>query len=210
MQKRKINWRKWRSLSILMVSGLVLIFKYQNCAPAPVGEEQIAANVEEPGRVGVINEVKSGAVVSFAQKSVEIHTATEAVVLEGVCPAGQDDAVLGWAIHESSSGAEFARGFAKCEGQRFAIELAPTQEMVCGLEYVVSAQLGLAQGGELRVSRRCTANSVAAAPALKALVNDDGATCQIEHQANSCAAVCYSAEGIVESKRNLDLTQCAG
>jgi hypothetical protein len=212
MSKRKINWHKWKSVTILTLSGLVMMLKYQNCAPAPVGEAQIAA-IEEAGPAGVINEVKSGAVVSFAQKTVEIHTATQAVVLEGICPASQEDAVLGWKIRESASSAasaDFARGLAKCAGQKFTIEIAPTQELVCGHEYVVSAQLGLARGGELRVSRRCSANSVAVAPALKASVSDAGATCQIENQSGSCSAVCYSAEGVVENKRDLDPAQCSG
>ena len=160
MQKpgvQKVNWRKWRSLGLILPSCTLMVLSHQNCAPAPMAGNTLSS-VTEAGdfsRVTVINEIKSGSVVSFAHKAIEITPQTESVVLDGVCPAGQEDAVLGWKLSDSQSKAEFARGYARCQNSVFTVELTPTQELICGREYKLAARLGLSEGAEVIVSRIC-------------------------------------------------------
>lgn len=204
-----LNWRKWMNLSVILCLGLVSLVQYQNCAPAPMN----AVDGEiDSSPVGVINEVKSGQTISFAQKAVELHTQVQSIVLDGICPEGQQDAVLGWKITDSATRSEFARGYATCADGKFHVELAPTQELLCGREYTVAARLGFGTGGEVKLSRRCAPAGVSDGASMKAqLAVSDEARCvieRIEASASGCAAVCYDRSGVVQANRELDARVC--
>lgn len=212
---KRMNRAKWFNLVVLATMSSFIALQHQNCAPAPnsaVTQAELGSISEDPMPVSVINDVKSGATLSFQQKLVEIHSETEAVVLKGQCPTGQEGAILGWKVKDEVSGQELERGFAKCEAGEFNVELAPTQELNCDQSYRVTAQLGFGQKGEVQISRRCAPDAVEAAPGMKAQLAPDAAvSCVVEKReghGSGCSAVCYNDDGVVESEQELAASAC--
>ena len=160
MKTAKFNMKKWRNLTMLLIGGFVLAASHQNCAPA---NPSALANGAKPSQqassdnqsVTVIDSVKRDAGLTFSMKAVEVHRLANEISLPGGCSTAQEGSVLGWEIREAQSGYEFAEGLATCEGGRFSVDLAPAQELECGVEYVVRARLGMAAASEMTVSRLC-------------------------------------------------------
>lgn len=207
-----INSPKWRNLGFLAGLSCLILFQYQNCAQAPQGlSNQPELVVDDPSPVTVIDDVKGASALSFSQKQVEIHSATEAVSLVGHCPKEQEGSILAWRVQDSESGRELGRGFAQCIGEQFLVELAPAQELECDQEYQVSARLGLGQPGEVTLLRRCAPSASVEAPAnMKAqLASNELSSCVIERRdGKSCEAVCYAADGVVEAEREMSASSC--
>jgi len=236
---------RWMNTLLFPVISAVLVFHFQNCTPQGEGEAALgsdpAADSSRP--VTVIDPVNLNTAVSFNRKQVELHSDVESVVLAGQCSSEQEGSVLGWSVLDEASGQEQDRGFSRCEGGEFKIELAPTQELVCDQTYKIRARLGLGEAGETELSRRCApeaAAEVAAASMKPQLQEEEGALCQIERRHKSegrdpsadletsesgvvdgadatstgigastgCSVVCYSAEGVVETERSLDVSNC--
>ncbi|HVK62314.1 MAG TPA: hypothetical protein VM432_12215 [Bdellovibrionales bacterium] len=155
---RKTNWYKIRRLGVLLGIGVVLLLKFQNCAPAP-GASASAGGSAESFPVSTIDETHLTTAVSFPQEKLKLKTDTEAAEIEGVCDIAQHGSILGWRLYDSS-GEEIGRGYSACESGRFMVELAPTQEFVCDQPYTVSARLGLGDEGAVQVSRSCHSDSI--------------------------------------------------
>lgn len=226
---RRSRVHPWWNTVLFPVISAVLVFHFQNCTPQGEGEVALERDpaADSSHSVTVIDPVNLNTAVSFNSKRVDLHSDVEAVVLTGQCSSEQEGSVLGWNVLDEVSGQEErAQGFSKCEGGEFKIELAPTQELVCGQVYRVRARLGLGEAGETALSRRCAPEAITeiAVTSMKPqLQNEEGALCQLErrHEDKSggvtdtdnntgtgCSVVCYSAEGVVETERPLDASNC--
>lgn len=212
MQTGRFNVNKWRKLSLILgLTGFILL-QHQNCAQ--VGAEQMLEQADEPLPVTVIDSSNTDSAVRFSNKSVEIHTDVQSVVLEGACPMEQDGAVFGWYVRDIETQGELNRGYAKCEGGRFQVEVTPTQLLKCGEAYRVGAQLGAGLASEISLSRRCAPELVVDASAMKATLSvRSPSQCVLEKTESDagvgCSVVCYSAGGIVEAKTEADPASCA-
>ncbi len=153
----KINRKKWRDLSFLGVLTVYMFASHQNCAPSPNLSEKAEADGSQI--VGTIDDVRKDAAVSFAMKELQLSNQVREINLEGKCSVNQEGAILGWEVRKQAEapdeGALFATGYARCEGGRFIVELAPTQLLDCNKAYLVKAQLGHGEAGVSVVTRAC-------------------------------------------------------
>lgn len=214
-QRRRFNVEKWRSYTILLSLSFLVMLQYQNCAPNSMQAAQGQGFGDDGSMpVSVIDHVNTDGLLRFNAKAVEIHTDVQAVVLKGVCSSSQNGSVLGWSVNDLEGGYELGRGYSVCQDGQFEIELAPTQQLECGHDYGVSAYIGNGEASELTISRRCEADSVVeASPAMKASVRAlrQTSSCVVERARDGqggCSLVCYSIDGIVEAKQDLEPARC--
>jgi hypothetical protein len=154
----KPNWYKWRRIAVLMAVAILLVMKFQNCAPAPK-VMRAASGKAESFPVSTIDNTNLTTAVSFPQDKLQLKPETEAAQIEGVCDLAQHGAILGWRLYDSK-GEEVSRGYTACEAGRFLVELAPTQEFICDEHYKITARLGMGDEGDVEVSRGCAQNSI--------------------------------------------------
>ncbi len=161
MQKRNEpwNWRKLKSVGTIGFLGLMMLFQYQNCAPAQGVRATRAYSVSDGGLVSTIDDVNVSTGVAFLQDKVQVQSSAEPTVIEGECSSLQEGAVLGWKVRDEQ-GHTRQTGYANCEQGHFAVEMAPANELECDQSYEVSAQLAAGVGGRVEVQRDCS--SVAA------------------------------------------------
>ena len=149
---KKFNKRKFRDLSIIAVTGLIMITQYQNCAPAPKGMNETYADAD--GSVHVINPVETAGVVAFVDKKVAVASNAVSVVLDGKCRSDQIGATFQWQLRDSE-GNSLADGLVDCTEQGFQVEVAPMQDLDCESTYAVVAQFGVSESEAVQLNRNC-------------------------------------------------------
>lgn len=145
-------------MSSIGALGLIMLFQYQNCAPA-TGAKSLSVN-NDNGLVTTIDDVNSAAAVQFPQEKVQVASSDQPTLIDGECALQEGQAVLGWKATDGS-GNTVETGYSVCDQGKFQVEMAPSNEMDCGASYTVKAQLGQGQAGEVQVSRDCSSGGVA-------------------------------------------------
>jgi hypothetical protein len=155
---RPRNWRKIRSFTILGFTALLLIVKFQNCAPAPGGGSSASSSSKPSDGAGVvttIDDINADLSVSFNLQAIKAHSDAESVSITGKCAVDQDGSVLGWRLLDDIN-EELGHGYATCEQGTFKIEVAPMQDLTCGRAYQVVAHLGGKDSSSLMLERDCS------------------------------------------------------
>ena len=154
---KRRNRKKWRDLTIIGFFGCFIIASHQNCAPAPGAIGATNSASQRPSNVTVIDDVKADSAVSFAAKEIQLNSQLREVSLQGICSENQQDATLAWEVRKQGADEAdvFATGFARCDGGKFQVELAPTQLLECDKAYVVKARLGQGEQGVSVLTRAC-------------------------------------------------------
>ena len=230
--KARSSLRRLRALRAgsLMLLGLIVVFQYQNCAPAGSGSSGSGATLGSPVTIIDKNDIQ-GLDVSFAQKQVTIQSSTETVDLDGICSSQQDGSVFQWKLTDASN-SRLDSGMITCKSGSFKVEINPTQALNCDQQYQVSAQLGLGQAGEVILTRKCQAAATMAVSQMQrslasdsvqkaiqrqlATVSDPppgepGAACVTEKRAgegSGCAIACYSNAGVEAVREQLPASSC--
>jgi hypothetical protein len=151
--KSKFNWRKLKGMGSLGALGFLMLFQYQNCAPAMQTVDM--AKVSEEGLpVSTIDDVSGSTGVTFIQDKVQLVTNDQPTVLEGSCDTRQEGAILGWRVHDGDDN-ELERGYAVCEQGRFEVEMVPASVLECDKSYHLTAKLGVGSAGHLELERNC-------------------------------------------------------
>lgn len=146
----KTNWSKWKNLGALGALGFIMLFQYQNCAPAPGGAT--SADVSRP--VDVIDQVGSTSALRFTYSKVQVTNTSDSAVLDGECDRIAEGTIVGWDVQDDS-GSSSSGGSVKCDRGRFKVELAPNQELECGKTYEVSARTSDGTEGRTEVEMVC-------------------------------------------------------
>ena len=230
--KARSSLRRLRALRAgsLMLLGLMVVFQYQNCAPAGNGTSANGSATGSPVSIIDKNDVQ-GLDVSFAQKQVTIQSSTETVDLDGICSSQQDGSVFQWKLTDSSS-SQLDSGMITCKSGSFKVEINPTQALNCDQQYQVSAQLGLGQAGEVILTRKCQAAATMAVSSMQRTLASDtvqkviqrhianasvnatnasSAACVTEKrigEGSGCAIACYSAAGVEAVREQLPTSAC--
>ena len=151
------NWRKLKGMSGIGALGFLMLFQYQNCAPAAGGSRSLSSS-NDNGVVTTIDNVNLTTGVAFTQSKVQVASSDQPTVIDGDCATAQEGAVLGWNVHDAD-GRMRESGYAQCEQGHFQVEMAPANELECDQTYDVSAQLASGSGGHVEVSRDCSVAS---------------------------------------------------
>lgn len=148
----KWNWNKLASQGSLGALGFLMLFQYQNCAPA--GGIGAMSRSDDSSMVTTIDNVNGTTGVAFTQEKMQLATTDEPTIIEGACDLKQNGAVLGWKVH-NLRGAELERGYSVCEDGKFQVEMAPASQLECDQPYDVTARLNAGTSGHVEVSRDC-------------------------------------------------------
>lgn len=148
------NWRKLRSVGTLGALGLLMLFHYQNCAPAN-GVQGLHISSSDDGLVTTIDDVNMATGVAFLQSKVQVSASDHPTVIEGECSSLQEGAVLGWKVRDDE-GRMRETGYSQCEQGHFQVEMAPANELECDKSYEVSARLAAGVEGRVEVERDCS------------------------------------------------------
>ncbi len=132
----------------LAALGFVMVFQFQNCAPAPGG-----AASDDSSPVHAINPVNGSSALRFAYEKVQVTDASESTVLEGECDRIAEGTVVDWDVQEGQTGV--TAGSVACDRGRFQVEIAPDRELECGKTYDVSARLDDGTEGRTQVEKVC-------------------------------------------------------
>lgn len=133
--------------------GFLMLFQYQNCAPA-MQSVDLAKSTSDSSSVTTIDNVNATTAVNFVHEKIEVTSNEEPTVLQGECDLRQDGAILGWRVHDVEDN-ELQRGYSVCEQGHFEVEMVPASELECDKAYQVTAKLGLGKPGRLELARRC-------------------------------------------------------
>lgn len=158
--KPKRNWKKLMNMGSLGALGFIMLFQYQNCAPA-TGVRSMAS---DSSIVNTIDDVNLTTGVQFASPKLELAMNNEPTLIEGACDSKQNGAVLGWKVHDAN-GEEKQRGYSVCEQGRFEVEMAPSSELECDQPYGVTARLNTGTSAQTEVHRACTGEEIQKAQA---------------------------------------------
>lgn len=120
-------------LSILMV----VMFKFQNCAPAPgldgasIGSDGTVRLVD--GWTGIADKI------SFMSPTYLIQGDAARIEVQGVCPGVQNSELIGWQLVRSDDELVMASGSSACDLGGFQVELAQLTFDDCNSRYEIRA-----------------------------------------------------------------------
>ncbi len=142
--------------------GFIMLFHYQNCAPAnrmqALNSNGLVSN--DSGIVTTIDDVNATTGVSFTQSKLQLPESQQPTVIQGACDAGQNGAVLGWKVR-NAIGVETERGYSVCEQGKFEVEMAPASDLECDQPYDLTARLNTGVEGQVELQRLCGAVNAA-------------------------------------------------
>lgn len=152
-KRERWNWRKLRSMGSLGALGFLMLFYYQNCAPASQ-TRSLAGSADEASIVTTIDNVNATTGVAFTQAKVQLLASAAPTVIQGACDAKQSGAVLGWKVR-NAAGDEMERGYSVCDQGKFQVEMAPADELQCDQSYELTARLNAGAQGRVELKRDC-------------------------------------------------------
>lgn len=138
--------------------GFIMLFQYQNCAPAQ-GTHSVSSVVSnDDSLVTTIDDVNATTGVAFTQEKVDLPSSADPTVIEGACDLKQSGSVLGWKVHDAN-GEEMERGYSLCDQGKFQVEMAPADELECDQSYDLTARLNQGSQGHVELKRDCASSS---------------------------------------------------
>jgi hypothetical protein len=194
-------------LSLITFFALpVLLFQFQNCAPA--GGGPVSENSSDVRLIEDLNKAQ----LQFVSPEIDVRDDVASADLSGLCNRDHNGASLRWAIWASSeSSLPLMSGLSLCRSGEFSISLKQLEQMVCGIKHLVVVEGDWGGSTFSHVLRRCQplASREIAAPEDSPL----GTTCALEYTpdaeaAAACSQVCYRANKVVYSK-SVGREQCA-
>ena len=194
-------------LSFIIVFSLpVLLFHFQNCAPAG----KITANADA-GTVRLIDDYNK-AQVQFVTPESEIHDEAQAVGISGMCNRDHNGARMNWAVSAGGTvDRAVAKGKATCAGGQFVVDLEDLDQYPCGVDHHLVVETDWGASASTRFSRRCQA--LASQPIPVPDGSPYGTSCAIEYSPASeaeqrCVQICFRANQVVYN-RALEVSQCS-
>lgn len=134
-------------ISISFLLGIVL-FKFQNCAPAPDAGEASSGK----GENRIIEDWYDEKVV-FADSTLVIANNQQLLAASGLCPSSSGSN-LHWHLVESDRDLVLEDGVVTCQHGAFQIQSA-LPDLDCGASYVLVAEESSGGRGLLNVQRDC-------------------------------------------------------
>lgn len=192
--------RKWYRIALIAFSGAILLFQFQNCAPAG---SHMSADVSDEIRV-IEDWVE--AKVTFVEPALELATDVTRIELEGLC-ARKGTNLLMWQLNDER-GEVVLDGQAQCLGGGFALEMDELNSLGCDVAHWLWVTTPEGEGAALRVKRRCPPISYEVVEGS----SGDSESCYMElvdeNQELNCQKVCYM-EGRVYYQESEDLGACS-
>lgn len=184
----------------------VLLFHFQNCAPA--GKITPAANA---GSVRIVDDFNK-AQIQFVTPESEIQDDALAVGISGMCNRDHNGSQLNWSVRAGADvGVAIAKGKASCGSGQFTVALEELDQYPCGVDHLLVVESDWGASTSTRFSRHCQplASLEVAAPEGSPY----GTSCALEYSPaseaeNRCVQICYRSNQVVYS-RTLDVSQCS-
>lgn len=137
----------------MMLFMMILLTKYQNCAPPPGVDS--AAMSGDSSEVRIIDDFRSNKVILVSPEVVELADATSEHKVDGLCARASDDS-LNWALVEDGSSAIVDGGSVPCERGGFRIRLHAVDQLGCGIKHRLEVESIDGDRDNLVVERRCS------------------------------------------------------
>ena len=180
-----MNYTKCHWTSSIAIIGLIIIIKFQNCAPpSPVGASA-SVNFD---KVSIIDNMPRDTSVSFLESKIELRSDAVVLLANGHCVENQNEKIT-WELKGIYTGELIQEGESDCERDEFNIAISKVEEMECGMSFMLKAQVGNNIGDAAVVHKRCVADSVAETE--DARFAKLGAECFYESSTQGCFKACY-------------------
>lgn len=200
-----MNSRRHKLTFISLFLLPVLLFHFQNCAPAG----QTSASGSSGARL--IEDLNKSQ-IQFISSDAEIQDDAAAADISGLCNRDHNGAELHWKVSAGASATErMASGTVSCDHGQFAVTLDQLDQYVCGVSHLLVVEGDWGASTFSHFSRRCQplANMPIAVPGGSPF----GTTCSLEYSPASaadqpCLQVCYRDNQVVYSQ-SLGIDQCS-
>lgn len=150
--------------------------------------------------------------LQFVAPNIQVHDEASNASLSGLCSRTHNGATLHWSIRPSGSfsGPALVSGTASCARGQFGVQVAGMDDMVCGVDHLLTVEGDWGGSTFTHVSKRCQplASEASAAPEGSPF----GTECEIEYQpagGEACTLVCYREQKVVLSKP-IEVQSCSG
>lgn len=193
-----------RQLNVVIVAlSLALVMtQFQNCA----GPQNYTNN---NGTVHLIE----GSGMYFATPDAHVSEAATSVQLSGICDRSHNGQSYNWSVTVASGGASVASGNGVCAGGQFSLDVTTSQNVVCGVPYLVNVTNSWGGSAQMTVDKLC--EPLASADLGNAAAdNGQPQSCQLEYRTTSdgsdqglCQAVCFR-NNIMSSLEERPLDDC--
>ncbi len=200
-----MNYRKWISVSSLVLFSFILVTKYQNCAQSQSAhlDSEDFIPVDEGSPVSIIDP-QSSFKVSFVEDFVEFKDDASEMAFDGLCDSKNREAQLGWVVL-NEDGFVMDKGRVPCDLGGFQLELSDLGKLNCGEEYLLEASLGAKAVDSIIIKRRCAPLAKVVDDQLTQELASGSGRCFIEKAQGSCDVVCYEGGKV---KINSQLQSC--
>jgi hypothetical protein len=196
------------SLLSIAVLSFLLLFEFQNCAPATSpGASATSGDSTNVRIVDDLNKVE----LQFALSSVQVRDDAAVADVGGLCNRQRDGAALKWTVWVSA-GQALLSGEASCDNGQFDLHMTGLDQMVCGVDHQLVVEGDWGGSASVEIQRRCEplASEVISPPAGL----PGGTECALEYVPadglqNSCTQACYRLGQLV-SQIPLAPDQCSG
>jgi len=181
----------------------LILFQFQNCAPAGAG-------ATAPGQVGLVDNIKTQ--IQFVNNNAQIQDEAASVDIDGFCSSDHEGATLTWSVWDPQNSKQpILQGTTACAHGRFDVSLTQLDQYVCGLEHILVVQGDWGASSESQFVRRC--QPLASQPQDPPAGSPYGTSCDIEYSPvgdadQQCASVCYRSNQVV-LVQSLDVSQCS-
>jgi hypothetical protein len=188
--------------SFSLILTALLLFNFQNCAPAGTSASSGASS--EVRIVDDLNKVE----LQFPAPGVQVHSDAVFTAVSGLCNRTHNGAHLRWAVMPASGSSvrPLFTGEAECLSGQFAVKFDAFDQLQCEVQHTLVLEGDWGGSAFTSISRRC--------PALASKELDGaeipGTFCSLELRAgNACSRVCYRDQKVVlvESK---EASACSG
>lgn len=207
--KRMLSQRYVSILSLSCLSLLVL-FHFQNCAPAkPTSDNSSQQSGADARLIEDFNKVE----IQFATPEVQLQDAVPAADVSGLCNRSHNGAKLKWTIW-ASAGTPLLKGEAVCGSGQFNLNIAGLDQMVCGVGHQLVVEGDWGGSAFTHLLRRCEPLASEPAPQGMQQSQPPGTSCALEYvpsddaQQSPCSMACYR-QGQLMSQVFVAREQCA-
>ncbi|MGE0527171.1 MAG: hypothetical protein AB7G93_20660 [Bdellovibrionales bacterium] len=198
---KKMVSRRYVLIPTILSLGFLLLIQFQNCAPA----NSIPSNATSGSQVRIVDEWNKVG-IQFVFPTIELHDEAVSAELTGVCNREHSGKLFVWTAGTMG-------GTGMCRAGGFSLSLQDLDQIVCGVEHLVTVEASWGESTFTYVVKRC--QPLASQPVQSPAGSPYGTSCALEYalgaeEATSpCSQVCYREQKVV-SNIPVDASQCAG
>jgi hypothetical protein len=186
----------------------LLLFNFQNCAPAG---SSMGVGTGTTGDARIVDDFNK-AEIQFVSDDVQVHDEAVKTDIDGLCNRSHNNAKLKWAIYDGENQLRpIAVGESQCGRGQFAVILTDLPDIECGIKHLLVVEGEWGASTFTHLSRRCQPQAMEEIEAPQD--SPIGTTCAVEYQStaisgSNCTQVCYRGDKVVMTQK-VDNSMCS-